>query len=294
MKNDTKPTTIAVAQAADAPVLLAVRQAYDQGVASAILCGEREAILREADAAGVDVSPFDIVETASDEAAAARAVALVREGGAGMLMKGLLQTATLMRAVLDREAGLRTGRTLSHVGALQSPVLNRLLFLTDAALVTYPDLKTKIEMIQNAVAAARGLGVDLPRVAVLAAVELVNPDMPATMDAAVLTMMNRRGQIKGCVVDGPLAMDLALSEEAARHKGIQSDVAGRADILLCHNIDVANSVSKTFTVAGGCLFGGVVMGAAAPIVLASRADSIESKLFSILCAARIAGAGRVG
>jgi phosphate butyryltransferase len=161
-------------------------------------------------------------------------------------------------------------------------------------MVMYPDLKAKAELINNAVAVAEGLGIRNPKVAPLAAVEFINPDMPATLDAAILTLMNRRGQIKGCVVDGPLTMDLALSKEAARHKGVVSEVAGCADILLFHNIEAANNSVKTFTYAGNCLFGGVVMGAAAPIVLASRSDSQESKLYSICCAALISEQSTAG
>lgn len=281
----------AVAEAQDGAVLAAVRGAFDRGLATAVLVGDPAAIRREADAAGVDISPFEVVPAASGEEAARVAVSLVRDGKAGILMKGLLQTATLMRAVLDRETGLRAGRVLSHVAALHSVPLGRMFLLTDAAMVPYPDLKTKAELIRNAVEAARGLGVERPRVAAVAAIELVNPDMPATLDAALLTMMNRRGQIGGCVVDGPLAMDLAVSEDAARRKGIESDVAGRADILLMHNIDVANSVCKTFSFAGDCLFGGLIMGASAPIVLASRADSFENKLYSLALAAAVGGRG---
>lgn len=280
----------AVAAAEDSLVLSAVSQACERGLIEPILVGDPDAIDRAAREAGVDISRFARVAAMSEEIAAREAVALVRAGDADMLMKGMLQTSTLLRAVLDKEKGLRGGGILSHVSVLYSNAQNRLLLLTDAAMVPYPDLKTKGSLIQNALRVAKGLGIDCPRVAVLAAVEQVNPDMPATVDAALLTMMNRRGQIKGCVVDGPLAMDLALSEEAARHKGVDSEVAGRADILLFHNIEAANSVLKTFTIAGGYLFGGVVVGATAPIVLTSRSDLEQSKVYSIACAAAICGA----
>lgn len=282
---------MAVAAAADGPVLRACTAAYQRGLAEPVFCGSVKSIQREADMAGVDISGFEVVEAGTEAEAAREAVYLVRTGGADMLMKGLLQTSTLLKAVLDKEAGLRSSGVLSHVGVLHSPVLEKMLLLTDAAMVPYPDLMTKVALIDNAVRVARGLGIDCPRVAALAAVEQVNLKMQATVDAALLTVMNRRGQIKGCIVDGPLAMDLALSKEAALHKGVDSEVAGRADILLFHSIEAANSVLKTFTVAGGCLFGGVVMGAGAPIVLASRSDSEDSKLYSIACAASICDSG---
>ena len=281
--------TVAVAAAEDDAALKAAAAAYKMGIAVPLLCGDAAAIKGVADREGLDISAFEIVQ-AEASGAAKRAVALVREGKAQMLMKGSLQTSDLLRAVLDKEHGLRGNGVLSHVSILHSPILNRQILLTDAAIVMYPDLKTKIKLIENAVAAASGLGISCPKVAVLAAVEVINPDMPATLDAASLASMSRRGQIKGCVIDGPLAMDLALSEEAARHKGIDSPVAGKADILLFHTIEAANSALKVFTHAGNCLFGGAVIGASAPIILASRSDSDQSKLYSIACAASIAAA----
>lgn len=286
--NKMKPaqeTTIAVAAAADDFVLRAVCQAHARGIATPILCGERDEIERVARDAGLDISAFDIVEGDSPQQAA---VALVRAGRAAALMKGNVQTAELLRAVLDKENGLRGEGLLSHVAIIHSAFLDRTLLLTDAAIVPYPDLEQKAQLIRNAVAAARSIGIKEPKVAALAAVEVINPKMPATVEAAELTQMNRRGQITGCVVDGPLAMDLAISEEAARHKGVASPVAGKADILLFHNIEAANSVLKTFTNATEGVFGGVVMGARAPIVLTSRSDSERNKLYSIACAVRIA------
>lgn len=284
----SKMKTVAVAAAEDDVVLKAVASAYQMGIAKPILCGDVLKIQNVAKQEKLDISPFEIVEAGPSETAI-EAVALVREGKADMLMKGLLQTADLLRAVLDKEKGLRGKGILSHVSILHSPIINRQLLLTDAAMIMYPDLQTKIKLVENAVKAALSLGIDFPRIAPLAAVEVINPDMPATLDAACLTAMNRRGQIKGCIIDGPLAMDLALSEEAAHHKGIDSQVAGKADVLLFHNIEAANSALKVFTHAGNCLFGGVVIGAAAPIILASRADSDQSKLYSIACAASICG-----
>lgn len=290
--NNMKPksaATLAVAAADDDYALRAVCQAHDRGIATPILCGDGAAIQKAADEAGLDISGFEIAE--GESGAAQTAVSLVRAGHADALMKGRIQTADLLRAVLDKENGLRGEGLLSHVAVVYSAFLDRTLLLTDAAIVPYPSLEQKVRLIENAVAAARGIGIAEPRVAVLAAVEVVNPKMPATVEAAELTRMNRNGQIRGCIVDGPLAMDLAISREAARHKGVDSPVAGKADILLFHNIEAANSVLKTFTNASQGVFGGVVMGAAAPIVLTSRSDSEQNKLYSIACAAKIAARG---
>jgi len=279
--------TVAVAAAEDEYVLETVSQAYERGIAVPVLYGRRSEIEKLAEKSRLDISRFELIDAGDVKKAALEAVSAVRRGEADILMKGMIQTADLLRAVLDKEKGLRTGRVLSHVGILNSPILNRVLLITDGAIIPYPDLSMKVQMIHNAVAAAEGLGISCPKVAVLAAVEVVNPEMPATVDAALLTMMNRRGQIKDCIVDGPLAMDLAISPEAAEHKKVRSEVAGKADILLFHNIEAANSTLKTFTIAGKSLFGGVVMGASAPVVLTSRSDSPQSKLYSIACAAMI-------
>lgn len=281
------PKRLAVAAAEDDAVLSAVAQAYAKHLAVPILCGDERKIKELAEKARIDISPVEIRHCPTAAEAIMTAVALVRENRADILMKGLVQTADLLRAVLNKETGLRGEGVLSHVCILDSPILKRRFLLTDAAMVTYPDLKTKLELIKNAVTVARGLGVQQPKVAALAAVEVVNPDMPSTLDAAALTLMNRRGQIKDCIVDGPLALDLALSEEAARHKGVSSEVAGRADILLMHNIEAGNATLKAFTHGGNCLFGGLVMGARAPVILNSRSDTDASKLFSIECAAAV-------
>lgn len=281
------PKRVAVAAAADGVVLKAVAEAHRLGIAVPVLCGDAGKINAAAKEENVDISAFEIVEADGDLQSAAAAVALVRAGKADILMKGLLQTADLLRAVLNKENGLRTGGTLSHVAVLSGEKAGRTILLTDVAMVPYPDLKTKAELIKNAVIVAKSLGINLPKVAPLAAVEVVNPDMPATLDATALAMMNLRGQIKGCVVDGPLAFDLAVSPEAAKHKGVSSPAAGCADILLFHNIEAGNSTYKAMTNMGGCLMGGVVVGAAAPVVLTSRADTDLSKLYSIAIAAAV-------
>ena len=283
-----KRQTVAVAAAEDAVVLKTLVNAYREGIADAILCGDERRIKETAQIAGLDISAFTIINAADERQAAAAAVATVRAGKADMLMKGLMQTSSLLKAVLDKEQGLRGSGLISHVCVLYSPILNRMLYLTDGGMVTYPDLAAKAKIIGNAVQAAQGMGVACPKVAVLAAVETVNPDMQPTLDAAALTVMNARGQIKGCVIDGPLAMDLALSPYAAEHKGVKSEVAGQADILLFPTIEACNCSLKVFTYAGNSIFGGIIMGATAPIVLSSRGDSEQSKLYSIACAAKIA------
>ncbi|MDL2233717.1 bifunctional enoyl-CoA hydratase/phosphate acetyltransferase, partial [Ruminococcaceae bacterium OttesenSCG-928-L11] len=281
------PRRIAVAAAQDSHVLEAVSEAYKAGIAEPVLCGDIEQIDWAARQRHIDISPFELIETENSAQSVSVAVSLVKSGRADVLMKGNLGTAELMKAVLDKETGLRSGgQILSHVTLINAP--HKTLYLTDCVLIMYPDLETKAKMIDNAVAVAHCMGVDTPKVAVLAAVELVNSKMPATTDAALLTVMNRRGQIKNCTVDGPLAMDLALSQEAVQIKGIRSDVAGDADVLLFHTIEAANSAMKTFTVAAGLTMGGLVVGADAPIVLTSRSDSAESKLYSIACAIHFA------
>ncbi len=280
-------SVMAVACAEDSTTLKCVYKAQKQGLSNAILCGNKQSIADIAKKESIDISGFEIVHCEDEIASARTAVSLVRKRNADMLMKGMLQTADLLRCVLDKENGLRKQAVLSHVSILKSPILERTILLTDAAMVTYPDLNTKVSLIQNAVEAANGLDIATPKVAVLAAVEVVNPNMQATLDAAALTVMNMRNQIKNCIVDGPLAMDLALSKTACKKKSLNSRIAGDADILLLHNIEAANSVLKTFVHAGECAFGGVVMGATAPIVLVSRSDDEENKLYSIACAGKI-------
>lgn len=279
--------TLAVAAAEDDVILRAVVEAHTRGLARSILCGDERAIKRVAKECGLDISPFSIVHAPTHTEAAKAAVSLVRDGRADVLMKGILHTADFLRAVLDKENGVRGRGILSHVSIIHSPILDRILLMTDAAMLPAPDLKAKIELVRNAVSVAHGLGIAVPKVAPLCAVEVVNPDMQATLDAAALAMMNQRGQIKGCIIDGPLALDLAVSEEAVRHKGLRSEVAGKADILLFHTIEAANSTMKGFVFGGRSLFGGLIVGATVPVVAASRSDSDQAKLYSIACASAL-------
>lgn len=278
---------VAIVSAEDAAVLKAAVAAQNKSIAEPLLFGDETRIRRIAETEGIDLASCQIVHANNAAQAAQNAILHIKSGEAYMLMKGYIPTADFLRAVLDRENGLRHTGTLSHVAIVHDDVLGRPILITDAAMIPYPDLKTKVNLIDNAVFVARHLGISVPKVAVLAAVETINPDMPATLDAAALVQMNRQGQIKDCLVDGPLAMDLALSRKAALHKSVHSEVAGNADILVFHNIEAANSVLKTFTTVAGSLFGGVVIGAAVPIVVSSRSDSIENKLYSIACAAAV-------
>lgn len=226
----TKKLAVAVAQ--DEPVLEAVKAAKDRGIADAILVGDREKIEAVATKIDMDLSSFEIVHEDDVKKAALKAIELVSSGQADMVMKGLVDTATFLRSVLNKEVGLRTGKLMSHVSVFEIEGIDRLILLTDAAFNTYPDLKQKVQIINNSVMVAKACGIENPKVAPVCAVEVVNPDMPATIDAALLAKMSDRGQIKGCIVDGPLALDNALSEEAAHHKGVTGPVAGKADVLL--------------------------------------------------------------
>ncbi|MEI6089874.1 MAG: bifunctional enoyl-CoA hydratase/phosphate acetyltransferase [bacterium] len=279
--------TIAVSAAEDLAVLQAISAAVNADIVSAVLIGDVEKIKQYADEIEFDISKVQVINEPEPIKSAKYAVKLVREGNAHILMKGLIQTADFLRAVLDKECGLRTGSLLSHIGFFELEHYHKVIALTDAAQNTFPELGEKVQIIQNSVNMFHRLGVDNPKVALLAAIEGVNPKMPNTMDAAAITMMNRRGQIKGCLIDGPLAMDLAVSAEAAHHKGIESEVCGNTDILFAPNIEVANVIYKTFSYLCGASAAACIIGAAAPIVLTSRADSENTKLLSIALTAAV-------
>jgi len=278
----SEPTrTLAVAAAAQEEVLWAVKQVLEQGIATACLVGDQGEIERIADSIDMDLSGVPIINEPDDLASARAATLAVRERRAELLMKGHMHTDDFLRAILDKETGLRAGVIMSHVFILETPAPQRLILVTDGAMNIAPDLETKADIIMNAVYLAQLLGNPRPRVGVLGAVELVNPNMPATLDAASLGVMARRRQFPECVVDGPFAMDNAISVEAARIKDIPGDVAGRCDILLVPNIEAGNILVKTFSFLGGGRTAGVLLGAQAPVVLTSRADSAESRVHSI-------------
>jgi len=276
---------IAVAAAEDSPVLMAIRDAVGENLIEPILIGNRLKIQSIADEIGFDISKFEILDENEPAKSAILAVTLVREGHAEILMKGMVGTAEYLRAILNKDSGLRSGDLLSHIGFFELAAYHKLVALTDAAQNVAPDLNEKVSIIKNSVHCFHNLGINEPKVALIAAIEGVNPKMQATIDAAAITMMNRRKQIKGCLIDGPLAFDNAISREASSHKGIISDVAGDADLIVAPNIEVGNALYKSFTYFARATVAAIILGAAVPIVLTSRADSDKSKLMSIALAA---------
>lgn len=285
-QQSTKKVAVAVAQ--DKPVLEAIRDAKKNKIADAILVGNEEEIRSIAKEIEMDIEQFEIVNEPDMRKAALKASELVSTGKADMLMKGLVDTANFLRAVLNKEVGLRTGKLMSHVAVFETDKFDRLLILTDVAFNMYPELKEKAQMIENAAAVAHSMGNECPKVAAVCAVEVVNPNMPETIDASLLAKMSDRGQIKGCVVDGPFALDNALSEEAAKHKKVTGPVAGKADILVLPDIQAGNIMYKTLTYTTDAKNGCLLVGTSAPVVLTSRNDSHETKMYSIALAALVA------
>ena len=283
------PKTMAVAVAQDQDVLVAVYNAYKYGIVNPVLVGKKDEIESIADKSGIDLAGFDIVDVADKTEACRKAVEMVATGKAALPMKGFVDTSIILKAVLDKEIGLMRGRLLSHVGVLAVPGYDRLFIQSDAAMNIAPNLNEKVDIINNAVEVAHALGNDMPKVAVLCAVEKVNPKMPATVDAQELAKMNEQGIISGCIVAGPLALDNAVSPEAARHKGINNPVAGNADVLITPDIEAGNVLNKAMEYFGKAEKAGGIMGARTPIVLTSRASSDRSKLNSIALAVMVAG-----
>jgi phosphate acetyltransferase len=282
------PLTTAIAHPCDATALQAALEAAEAGLITPILVGPDSTIRAVAAAAGLDISACRIEPTAHSQESAARAVALVRAGEARLLMKGSLHTEELLHEVMRADTGLRTGRRLSHVYVLDVPGYARPLLLTDAVINITPTLEDKRGIVQNAIELAHTLGIEIPRVAILAAVEVINPAMQSTLDAAVLCKMADRGQITGGILDGPLAFDNAISLDAAREKGIVSRVAGLADILLVPDLEAGNMLAKQMTFLGGADAAGIVLGAQVPIILTSRADTTRTRLASCAVAAILA------
>lgn len=283
------PKKVAVAKADDAGLLEALEQARQAGIATFILTGEKAAIEKAAAQAGVDPANYQMIDCKSEVEMATAAVTAVSTGEAQIYMKGQVHTNHFLRAMLNKEVGLRAGKnTISHCYFHHVKGYDRLFFLSDCAFNMYPDLNQKADIINNTVKLAKAFGVECPKVACLAAVEVVNPDMPATLDAAALTAMNNRGQITGCLVDGPFALDNAVSEESAKTKGIESPVAGKADILLVPDIDAGNMMAKAIVYFSENETAGLILGAKAPVVLTSRADSPRAKLLSVAAAVALA------
>jgi len=284
-----RPMDLALACPYGDDAIGAITGAKREGIIRAILIGDEERIRTVAEQDGYDLSGIDIVDEKSDEKAVEKSVRMVSSGEADLLMKGLVKTSSLLKAVLDKEWGLRTGSLLSHLFLFEIPNLERrVIGISDGGMNTYPDLSAKAKIIENAVACYHKIGIPQPKIAALAAVEAVNPEMQATLDAAALAKMNERGQIRGCIVDGPLALDNAISEESARIKGINSPAAGNADMLLVPDIESGNFIGKVLLYMTGGKGAGVILGARKPIVLTSRFDSMQTKLLSIALGAVVA------
>ena len=285
----TGPRTIAVGAAEDKDVLLSVENARRLGIARAILTGNKAEIEKIAAENGIDSANYEIIGADDPGDACLTAVDLVRRGEAALPMKGFVDTSVMLKAVLNREKGLRGDGLISHVGVLKVDGFDRLFFISDSAMTIAPNVKAKADIIRNAVRVAHAFGLKEPKVAVLCAVEKVNSKMPATLDAEELTRMSERGEITGCLVKGPLQLDNAVSLEAARHKGICHPVAGQADILIAPDIEAGNILNKSMEYFARAEKSGVIMGARTPIILTSRASSDRAKLNSIALGLLVAG-----
>ena len=280
---------MAVAAAEDEYVLESVKIAKEEGLAESILVGDEKKIRELAKGLNMDLSGYEIINEVEPAKAALKAVKLVHDGKADMYMKGLISTKDFLRSVLDKEVGLRTGRVLTHVGVFEVKGIDQLLFLSDQAFIMYPTLEEKVKIIENALDIANACGIQNPKVAPLAAVEVVNPKMPETVDAAELTKMNAEGKIKGCVIDGPLSLDMAISKEACSHKkGLNRKITGDADILLFPDIHTGNVAYKMLVHTSHFLNGAILSGTSAPVILTSRSDSVATKVNSIALASVLA------
>lgn len=285
-----EPLTTAVAHPCDEVSLQSVVEAAKLGLIAPILVGSRAKIEAAAREAALDVSAFELIDAPHSHAAAEQAVSLVRAGKAQMLMKGSLHTDELMSAVVDKEKGLRTDRRVSHAFVMDVPSLDHPIIVTDGAINIFPTLKDKMHILQNAIDLAHSLGIKEPKAAILSAMEMVNPDVPSTIEAAALCKMAERGQITGALLDGPLALDNAIDLQAAKIKKIHSSVAGKADILLVPDLEAGNMLAKSLTFMADADAAGIVLGARVPIVLTSRADSLTSRLASCAVAALMVAA----
>lgn len=287
--NDCPMKTVSVAVAQDGPVLEAIRAAKERNIANAILVGDKEKIEEVAASINMDLSGYEIIDEKDNYEAALKAVSFVHEGKADMYMKGLIDTKSFLKSVLDKEVGLRTGKPLSHVCVFEVKGIDHLLFLTDVAFMTYPTLEDKVHIIENTVEICHACGIDMPKVAPLAAVEVVNPKMPVTVEAAELTKMCEEGKITGCIVDGPLSLDLAIDPEAAKHKGAENrKIVGDADVLLFPDIHAGNLTYKCLVHTADVKNGNIITGTKAPVILTSRSDDFETKVNSLAIGAVVA------
>jgi phosphate butyryltransferase len=275
------PKMVAVAAPHEPEILLSAQDAQKEGIATCTLVGDRDLIRKLAAEQQIDISKMMLIHEPDAKTAARKVMELLRMGHADLAMKGKLETGDFLRAALDREMGLRTGRLFTHVAVFEVPGFNRFLFVTDSGVVVAPTLEQKVEIVQNAIMVAQRLGVHEPKVAILAATEMVNPKIPTTMDAANLAKMADRGQIQGGLVDGPLALDNAISPESVAIKGIKGPVAGVADVLVTPDVEAGNLLAKAITYFAKGKMAGVVVGGKSPLIVASRSDPHETKLVSI-------------
>ena len=286
------PIPTAVVHPCEASALTGAVEAAQAGLISPIFVGPVAKIEETAKSANVDLGKLEIVDAAHSVESAKKAVELVKEGRAEVLMKGSLHSDELLSAIVSRDGGLRTGRRISHVFVMDVPTYHKVLIVTDAAINIAPTLEDKVDIVQNAIDLAISLGLEKPKVAILAAVEVVNSKMPATLDAAALCKMAERGQIKGGILDGPLAFDNAISKQAAQTKGIKSAVAGDPDILLAPDLEAGNILAKQLSFLANADSAGMVLGAKVPVILTSRADSVRSRIASCAVAKLVAHARR--
>jgi phosphate butyryltransferase len=276
---------IAVAAAEDAEVIRTLHTVAEQELAECILVGDGtkiEKLIREE-----GLAKAEIIDVPDPAEAALEAARLVRQGRADVLMKGLVNSSDFLKAVLDKEKGLKTGKTLSHLAVFELPAYPKLQFHTDGGMNLYPDLDLKKEIIDNGLEALKRIGMDMPKVAVLTANEAVNPKMPSTVDAAALVELNKRKGFLPCIMEGPISMDVALSKEAAGHKGIRSEISGATDLFVVPNIDAGNMIGKTLIYCANAKMAGVILGAKSPVVMTSRAENAEGKLNSIILACAV-------
>lgn len=284
VKNE-KQRTIAVAMAEDAEILIALEKARSKGLAKAILTGKRTKIKSLLNKIGANEKTYRIIDTIGEQSSVSESVSLVRNGEAHVLMKGLCSTSVFLKGLLDKEQGLRSGKIISHLSLFESPNYHKLLMMSDAAMNIAPEISDKINIVENALHAAHKIGYKNPKVAIISAIEKVNPTgIPSSADAAIIAKMAERGQIKGGIIDGPLAIDNALSLKSCQVKGLKTPVGGDADICIVPNIETGNTFYKLLTILGNAKVAGIIVGARSPVVLTSRADSEESKYLSIITA----------
>lgn len=280
------PVTIAVAAAQDEAIIIAIKEAYASGFAKAVLVGDADKIRKILEVHSFN-APIEIIDEKDEIKASHIAVSLVKSGDSDLLMKGLVNSSDFLRAVLNEKFGLRTSRLLSHLAAFEIPGIPKIAFYTDGGMNLFPDFESKKDITINGIDAMHSIGISNPFVAILTANEIINPKMPSTLDAAALVELNQTGKLPKCMIEGPIALDVALSPEAAAHKGIPSFISGRVDLFIVPNIEAGNMIGKSLIYYAGAKMAGVILGASCPIVMTSRAENAEGKLNSIALASLI-------